>query len=260
MAAPLVVAACGGGSGSPLESGPFRSDDFPEGGAFLAGVVLAAGSGALLANVPVTLTPDEGLSLAEELASETQAEVRSDRSGGFAFGEIAPGNYVLFVRFDAAGLGYDEVVARVEASATSTDLRISITPIALSFFRPADGGTVAPADTAILQFRPIRLEDRVTLTPETSPLKARVEVHGTAPTGGGSGENIPSNRPRIFEAPLSVADVRDGDVRVAFDVGDLGDPLRLEGALELFLVYRDPRGPVAREHEIRGRAISVVSR
>jgi hypothetical protein len=48
-------------------------------------------------------------------------------------------------------------------------------------------------------------------------------------------------------------------VTVPVEARGLPDPLRLESALALRAVYRDPRGGPPFDREIRGQAISVVT-
>ena len=259
----LLLQGCGDGAGVPFgDPGPFISEDFPAGNAFLYGTVLDDATGAGLEGLTITVTPSDGLPLEQELESPVQAEARTNRRGEFAFSGIARGTYVLFVRFDASHLGYGEVIGRVESSFAPSEIRLLPVPVGLGFERPHDGGTVAAADTAILRFTRIRIEELRTLNPESAPLYARVEVHG----GGGSGEpnsgdgNQGPSRGRSFEAPLTEADIRRGEVRVPLDAGGLAGDLRLESFLGLYVAYRGPRGGPPGPREIRGEAISVVRR
>jgi hypothetical protein len=73
--------------------------------------VLNGRTGAGLQNLPVTITPSDGLPLERELESPVQAETSTNRRGELSFNGIAPGMYVMFIRFDANHAGYGEVVA-----------------------------------------------------------------------------------------------------------------------------------------------------
>ncbi|MBA2565419.1 MAG: carboxypeptidase regulatory-like domain-containing protein [Gemmatimonadetes bacterium] len=252
FAALCVLSACGDSGGPAENSGRFVADGFPEGEAFIFGIATDAVSGTRLANLPVTITPSDGRPLAEEIASPVQAESRTDRQGQFSFDGIAAGSYVLFVRFNASQLGYGEVIGTVEATPTPNEIRISPAAIDVAFLSPADGGIVSPVDTLRLSYRRIRIEELVTLDPASHPVFARVEAESR---GGGEG----GGSPRRFEVPLTDEEARNGQVDVVVDVGGLPDPIRLQGALGLHLVYRDPRGGVPGTREIRGRTISVVS-
>lgn len=272
FAALAPILACGGGE-VPFDVGAFRSDDFPGGDGFLFGVVLDERTGAGLEGLAVTITPNDGLPLAEEVASPVQAETMANRRGEFTFHGIAPGAYVLFVRFDGGHLGYGEVVQQAQASVRPTEVRVFPTPLNLRFGRPRDGGIVAPADTALLLFSQLRIDQMITLTPESRPLHARVTAsNGTSGPpassdvgpGDRSGLGPPpgaalSGNPLVFEVELDDQALERGEVRVPLQAGGLPDPVRLESSLGFHVVYRDPRGGPPQDREIRGQAISVVT-
>ena len=251
LAAALMAVACGDGTNAPTEPGPFRSEDFPRGSAAIFGVALDGRTLAPVPNLTVTLTPDDGLPVAQELESGIQAEARTNRAGSFTFAAIAEADYVLFVRFDAGHLGYGEVVGRVRGSINPGELRLILPAVDLLFVHPRDRGVVAPSDTARLDFRPIRVEQLVTLAPASGPLHARIDVFA-----GGGERGVPS---RTFQVGLTEEELVRGEVRVPIDVGGLSEPIRLEPFLGLHVVYRDPRGGPAGPRDIRGRAVSVVS-
>lgn len=272
FAALAPTLACGGGE-VPFDVGAFRSDDFPGGDGFLFGVVLDERTGAGLEGLPVTITPSDGLPLAEEVASPVQAETVTNRRGEFTFNRVAPGAYVLFVRFDGGHLGYSEVVQQAQAAVRPTEVRVFPTPLNLRFGRPRDGGTVAPADTALLLFSKLRIDQLVTLAPESRPLHARVTASNrqAGPPAGSdvglgarSGLKPPSGAalagsPLVFEVELDDRALERGEVRVPVQAGGLPDPVRLESSLGFHVVYRDPRGGPPQDREIRGQAISVAT-
>ncbi len=272
LAAGLLTAGCGSGE-LPFDVGAFRSEDFPSGDAFLFGVVLDEGSGAGLEGMPVTITPSEGLPAAVELESRVQAETRTNRRGEFTFSGIAPGDYVLFVRFDANHLGYGEAVQQAQAAVQPFEVRVFPPPLNLRFERPRDGGTMAPADTALLTFRSIHIADLLTVTPETRPLYARVSLssgRGGPPAGAdvalAAGRAAPpreglapAGNPIVFDAALGEAALERGEVKVPVEARSAADPLRLESSLGLHVVYRDPRGDPPQDRNIRGAVISVVT-
>ena len=248
-----LVAACGS-DGGPLGARDGLPEGFPRGDAFVFGNALDAVSQAPVEALPVTLTPSGGLPLEQELASPLQAEVLTNERGEFAFGGIAAGAYVLFVRFDGNHRNYGEVVGVVSASAAPFEVRLLPAPVALSFLRPAERGTVAPVDTALLSFRPFRLDELRTLAPGTRPLAAVVELY----TGRGGGSA--PEQPRVFRAPLTENDLALGRVRVPIEAGSAAGTLRLEAALELEVVYRDPGGGPAAVRRIEGRPIQAARR
>jgi hypothetical protein len=255
----LLLAACGGGL---VEShvNDFRSDDFPSGDAFVFGVALDPRTGAGLEDLPVTLTPSDGLPLAEELASPVQAETRANKRGEFAFSGIAPGLYVLFVRFDGNHKGYGEAVAVVEGAQRPFEARVLPPPLDVHFVDPQDGGTVAASDTAHLAFARFRVADLLTVTPETHPLYARVTLFG-GNGGRPSGADLePAGAPIVFETALDDSVLRTGETRVPIEPRDLGPLLRLESAIGIHVVYRDPRGGDPQDRDIRGEAILVERR
>jgi hypothetical protein len=245
-------------SDGPSVTGPKRTEDFPGGPAFVFGTVSDPRTGAAIPNLPVTLTPYDGASLAQELESAIQAEAPTNRFGEFAFSEIAAGTYVLFIRFDGGRLGYGEVVDLVRATPSPSELRISAPPIALDFLFPTDGGVISAADTAVLTFQGIKLQELLTLEPETRPLFARVDVYAGSGVGGGESGRI--DPPERFEVGLDRASLEHGQVRLPLQVGGRAATLRLESFLGLELVYRDPGGGSPIQRIIRGNAISVVRR
>jgi hypothetical protein len=286
LGAGLLAVRCGGGE-VPFDVGGFRSGDFPSGDAFLFGVVLDERSGAGVEGLPVTVTPSDGLPLTAELESPIQAETVTNRRGEFTFSRIAPGDYVLFARFDANHKGYGEVVQRAQASVRPIEVRVFPPPVDLRFSRPRDGGTIAPADTALLVFTRLRLADLLTVTSETRPLYARVAIRsgsggppagsdivlaggrapvsarGDAPAVGGkaSAGNAAAlaGGPIVFEIGLGEEALERGEVKVPVEAGGLADPVRLESSLGFHVVYRDPRGGLPLDREIRGQAISVAT-
>jgi hypothetical protein len=250
-----VAAACGGTApGSPFEPDDFASDDFPAGDAFVFGIAQDPGTGAPLANLAVSLTPWDGAAFDQELLSGTLAETVTDRLGQFSFSRIAPGPYVLFVRFHAGFLGYGEVVRLVEARTVPIELTLQPPPLRLGFERPRDGGTVAVVDTAVVTFAPIRLAELATLGGGTEAVYARVDVT-SGPTEGGA-----PRPPLRFEVELDEQALADGRVRVPLEVGSLAGTLRLQPFLGFHLAYRDPRGGSGGLREVRGATIQAVRR
>jgi hypothetical protein len=271
FAALAPTLACGGGE-VPFDVGAFRSDDFPGGDGFLFGVVLDERTGAGLEGLAVTITPRDGLPLAEEVASPVQAETVTNRRGEFTFNGVAPGAYVLFVRFDGGHLGYGEVVQQAQAAVRPTEVRVFPTPLNVRFGKPRDGGIVAPADTALLLFSQLQIDQLITLTPESRPLHARVtasngqagppaesDVGLGARPGFGPPGAAPAGSPLVFEVELDDRALERGEVRVPLQAGGLPDPVRLESSLGFHVVYRDPRGGPPQDREIRGQAISVAT-
>jgi hypothetical protein len=259
LLAPLVT-ACSAGGEVPLEAGEFRSDGFPAGGGFIFGVVLDERTNGGLEDLPVTITPDDGLPLAQELESPVQAETRTNRRGEFDFHGLAEGSYVVFVRFDASHKGYGEVVERVEALARPFELRVFPAPLNLRFAEPRDGGTMASVDTTRLAFTPLRLADLITVTSETHPLYARVAMFGRNGANAGGGESVTlAGGPFTFQTDLDEQALREGQARVVVEDHSLADPLRLESSLGFFVAYRDPRGGPPMARDMRGQAISVVT-
>lgn len=251
--------ACGSDSGTPFERGQFTAKDFPKGDAALSGIAFDSGSGAPLMNLPVAITPSEGRPLEEELASPLQAEVRTDRQGAFTFTGIAPGEYVVFVRFDAHRLGYGEVVLRAQTLSTPGSIRIAAVPVSVTFLRPSENGLLASSDTVVVGFRTPNPDALLTLGPESRALYVAVDVYG--PSGGGgseTGEGGPA-APRRFSAPLDSVALREGRARVPVDVGGLADPLRLQSFLGFRVDYLDPLGGPAGVHEIEGQTIFAAS-
>jgi hypothetical protein len=255
FAAALAAWACGGTApGSPFEPDGFVSDDFPAGDAFVFGIAQDPATGAPLANLTVSLTPWEGAAFDRELASGTLAETVTDRLGRFSFSRIAPGPYVLFVRFHAGFLGYGEVVRVVEARTVPVEVTLQPAPLLLGFERPRDGGTVAVVDTAVVTFSPIRIGDLATLAPGTEGVYARVDVTSGTTDGG-------APRPPLrFEVTLDDEALENGRVRVPLEVGGLAGTLRLQPFLGFELAYRDPRGGSGGLREVRGTAIQAVRR
>ena len=249
------AAGCGGTApGSPFEPEGFVSDDFPRGDAFVFGIAQDPVTGAPLSNLSVSLTPSEGRSFHEELLSGTQAETVTDRLGQFSFGALAPGPYVLFIRFHAGFLGYGEVVRLVDARTVPIEVTVRPPPLRVTLERPRDGGTVAVVDTAVVTFAPTRLEDLATVGSGTEALYARVDV-SQGPNDGGA-----PRPPLRFEVELDAEALAQGRVRVPLDVGSVAGTLRLQPFLGFRVTYRDPRGGSAGLREVRGTTIQAVRR
>jgi hypothetical protein len=271
LAAGVLVIGCEGGGDQPFDVGAFRSDDFPSGDAFLFGVVLDERSNAGLEGIPVLLTPSDGLADSVELESPVQAETRTNRRGEFTFNRLAAGDYVLFIRFDANHLGYSEVVQHAPATLRPFEVRVFPPALDVRFERPRDGGTLAPADTALLAFRSLRIADLLTVTPETRPLYARVSAFsgrggppadvtlGSASAAAPRAPVFPAGSPVVFETALGDQALERGEAKVSVATGGLPDPVRLESSLGFHVVYRDPRGDPPQDRNIRGAAISSVT-
>ncbi|MFN2432023.1 MAG: carboxypeptidase-like regulatory domain-containing protein [Gemmatimonadota bacterium] len=253
-----AIAGCDGGDADPLGSDSI-TDDFPRGDAFVFGVAADPSGLEGLANVEVVITPDDGLPLEQELASPVQARTLTNRRGEFSFGRIAAGSYVLFVRFHDHHLGFGEVVGRVPATTSPSEIRLAPPAVNLRFADPSDGEVLAAADTVLLRFQRFTVDELVTLSPATRPLFARVRIFSGGGGGGGEGGGG-AERPREFEVALTEADLDAGQVRVPVDAAGLVGSVRMEASLGLDLVYRDPGAPAPGVREIRAAPIVAIRR